>query len=244
MTGEPVRHIFDQETLRARLRDYNVVVFQIASSLVTSGVLALAAIVLIDILYAERDQTVLLLLWLASFVFAVVAFERQLYLPLATPRGGVSDVWPLMLLGLAQFMSFACLLQRTSGEAPWQLWYFSWAACSIMGAATVWQAARFASLDDYAPESKSVGRIFAAWLRQDLRELTGMVVVSLVVCVVVAVGVLPAPVLSWLTVGVALMNVAANSLLIRRDGKRFWQLYATVYDMPSTTEAATRTAQS
>ena len=89
-----MQHIFDAETLRSRLRDYNVVVFQIASSLVKSGVLALAAIVLIDILYAERDQAILLLLWLGSFVFAVLAFERQLYLPLATPRGGVSDVWP------------------------------------------------------------------------------------------------------------------------------------------------------
>ncbi len=39
-----MRHIFDADTLRARLRDYNVVVFQIASSLVKSGVLALAAI--------------------------------------------------------------------------------------------------------------------------------------------------------------------------------------------------------
>jgi hypothetical protein len=244
MTGEPVRHIFDQETLRARLRDYNVVVFQIASSLVKSGVLALAAIVLIDILYAQRDQTILLLLWLASFVFAVVAFERQLYLPLATSRGGVSDVWPLMLLGLAEFLSFACLSPRASGEAPWQLWYFSWAASSIMGAATVWQAARFASLDDYAPESKHVGRIFAAWLRQDLIELVGIVVVSLVFCLVVASGALSATALWWVTIGAALMNIVANSLLIRRDGRRFWQLYATVYDLPSTPAARNSDTQS
>ena len=74
MTSEPAPQVFDRETLRARLRDYNVVVFQIASSLVQSGVLALAAIVLIDILYAERDQAILLLLWLASFVFAVLSF--------------------------------------------------------------------------------------------------------------------------------------------------------------------------
>jgi hypothetical protein len=39
-----MRHIFDADTLRARLRPDNVVVFQIASSLVKSGVLALAAI--------------------------------------------------------------------------------------------------------------------------------------------------------------------------------------------------------
>ena len=84
MTEGPVPHIFDSETLRARLRDHNVVVFQITSGLVQSGVLALAAVVLIDIFYAGRDQAVLLSLWLGAFVFAVLAFQRQLYLPVAT----------------------------------------------------------------------------------------------------------------------------------------------------------------
>jgi hypothetical protein len=226
-----VQHIFDAETLRARLRDYNVVVFQIASSLVKSGVLALAAIVLIDILYATRDQPILLLLWLGSFVFAVLAFERQLYLPLATPRGGVSDVWPLMLLGLAEFVSFACLSPRASGEAPWQLWYFSSAASAIMGATTVWQAARFANLDDYAPDVRPVGRIFASWLSQDLQELIVVVSVSLLFCIVLAAGVVSDEVFAWVTIAVALTTIIGNSMLIHRDGKRFWELYATVYDL-------------
>ena len=226
-----MQHIFDAETLRSRLRDYNVVVFQIASSLVKSGVLALAAIVLVDILYAERDQTILLLLWLGSFVFAVLAFERQLYLPLATPRGGVSDVWPLMLLGLAEFVSFACLSPRASGEAPWQLWYFSTTASAIMGTAAVWQAARFSNLDDYAPDVKAVGRIFASWLRRDLLELIIVTNVSLVLCIVLASGILPDEVLRTVTVGVALMTIFGNSLLVHRDGKRFWELYSTVYDL-------------
>jgi hypothetical protein len=226
-----MQHIFDADTLRARLRDYNVVVFQIASSLVKSGVLALAAIVLIDILFAERDQTILLLLWLGSFAFAVLAFERQLYLPLATPRGGISDVWPLMLLGLAEFVSFACLSPRDSGIAPWQLWYFSSTASAIMGAATVWQASRFANLDDYAPNVKVVGRIFEAWLRHDLRELIIVVNVSLAFCIVLAVDVLPDDIFRWVTVGAALMTIIGNSLLVHRDGKRFWELYSTVYEL-------------
>ena len=226
-----MQHIFDAETLRARLRDYNVVVFQISSSLVKSGVLALAAIVLIDILYAQHDQALLLLLWLGSFVFAVLAFERQLYLPLATPRGGISDVWPLMLLGLAEFVSFACLSPRASGEAPWQLWYFSTSASAIMGAAAVWQAARFVNLDDYAPDVKPVGRIFASWLRQDLRELIIVVGVSLVFCIVLAADVLSDAIFGWLTVGAALMTIIGNAVLIHRDGKRFLDLYATVYEL-------------
>ena len=234
MVDTPARQVFDQETLRARLRDYNVVVFQIASSLVTSGVLALAAIVFIDILYAERDQGILLALWLGAFVFAVLAFERQLYLPLATPRGGVADVWPLMLLGLAQFVSFACLSPRASGVAPWPLWFFSSTATAIMGAATVWQAARFATLDDYTPEMKHVGQTFAAWLAQDLRELVIVVGVSVLLCVVVASGVLSDVALRWMTVGAALVTVIGNSWLIRRDGRRFWQLYSLVYELPPT----------
>jgi uncharacterized membrane protein YgdD (TMEM256/DUF423 family) len=229
-----MQHIFDAQTLRARLKDYNVVVFQIASSLVASGVLALAAVVLVEIFYAQRDQTILLLLWLASFVFAILSFERQLYLPLATPRGGVSDVWPLMLLGLAEFVSFACLSPRASGEAPWQIWYFSSTASAIMGAATVWQAARFVNLDDYAPDVKPVGRIFAAWLQQDLRELIIVICVSLGFCIVLASRTLSDPALSWMTVGAALLAIFGNAVLVHRDGKRFWQLYSTVYDMTAT----------
>ena len=233
MTDGPVPHIFDSETLRARLRDYNVVVFQIASGLVQSGVLALAAIVFIDILYAERDQGLLLLLWLGSFVFAVLAFERQLYLPLATPRGGISDVWPLMLMGLAQFVSFACLSPRANGVAPWELWYFSTTASAIMGAATVWQASRFFNLDDYAAESKHVGQTFEAWLKHDLKELTIVVLVSVALCVVLALRVLPQAAFEWLTVGVAWVTTGGNAWLVRRDGQRFWQLYATVYALPT-----------
>ena len=232
MTGDPIPHIFDQETLRARLRDYNVVVFQIASSLVQSGVLALAAIVLVDILYAERNQTILLLLWLAAFVFAVLAFERQLYLPLATPRGGVGDVWPLMLMGLAQFVSFACLSPRSNGEAPWELWYFASTAGAIMGAATVWQAARFANLDDYSPELKPVGQAFASWLKHDLAELVIVVSVSVALCVILALRLLPEAAFEWLTVVVALVAIFGNAWLVRRDGQRFWVLYSSVYAMP------------
>lgn len=226
------QHIFDQETLRARLRDYNVVVYQIASSLVQSGVLALAAIVLLDILYAQREVPILLLLWLAAFVFAVLAFERQLYLPLATPRGGVSDVWLLMLLGLAQFVSFACLSPRANGVAPWELWYFAYTASLIMGAATIWQAARFVTIEDYSPELKPVGESFAAWLRYDLNELIIVVSVSLVLCVFVALELLPAATLEWLTVVVALISIFGSAWLVRRDGQRFWVLYASVYAMP------------
>lgn len=239
-----MQHIFDAETLRARLRDYNVVVFQIASSLVTSGVLALAAVVLIDIFFAQRDQAILFLLWLASFVFAVLAFERQLYLPLATPRGGVSDVWPLMLLGLAEFVSFACLSPRASGEAPWQLWYFSTTASAIMGAATVWQAARFVNLDDYAPDVKVVGRVFETWLRQDLRELNIVVCVSLVFCIVLASGVLSDDIFGWVTVGAALVTIIGNSVLVHRDGKRFWELYSTVYELSATQNKGAGNSQS
>jgi hypothetical protein len=238
MTDGPIPHIFDAETLRARLRDYNVVVFQIASGLVQSGVLALAAIVFIDILYAERDQALLLLLWLGSFVFAVLAFERQLYLPLATPRGGVGDVWPLMLMGLAQFVSFACLSPRANGVAPWELWYFSTTASAIMGAATVWQASRFFNLDDYAPALKPVGQAFGAWLRHDLNELVVVVSVSIALCVVLALRVLPQAVFEWLTVGVAWMAIIGNAWLVRRDGRRFWELYSTVYAMPGAKAAA------
>lgn len=237
MTDEPVPHIFDGETLRARLRDYNVVVFQIASSLVQSGVLALAAVVLVDILYAERDQAILLLLWLAAFVYGVLAFERQLYLPLATPRGGVGDVWPLMLLGLAQFVSFACLSPRASGVAPWELWYFSSTASSIMGAGAVWQAARFANLDDYAPDVKQVGRAFAAWLKRDLIELIVVVGVSVALCVVVASQLLSRAAFEWMTVATALIAIIGNAWLVRRDGQRFWQLYATVYELPKSSKA-------
>lgn len=232
MTDAPVPHIFDRETLRARLRDYNVVVFQIASSLVQSGVLALAAIVLIDILYAEREVPLLLLLWLAAFVFAVLAFERQLYLPLATPRGGVSDVWPLMLMGLAQFVSFACLSPRANGVAPWELWYFAYTAGMIMGAVTIWQAARFVTLDDYSPELRPVGESFAAWLRYDLKELVVVVSVSVVLCVVLALQLLPGPAFEWLTVAVALISIVGSAWLVRRDGQRFWELYAAVYELP------------
>lgn len=232
MIDEPGAHIFDRETLRARLRDYNVVVFQIASSLVQSGVLALAAIVLIDVLYAQRDVPILLLLWLAAFVFAVLAFERQLYLPLATPRGGVSDVWPLMLMGLAQFVSFACLSPRANGVAPWELWYFAYTASAIMGAATIWQAARFVTIEDYSPELKPVGESFAAWLRRDLKELVIVVSVSLVLCVVVALQLLPTAALEWLTVAVALISIFGSAWLVRRDGQRFWVLYASVYSAP------------
>lgn len=233
MTEGAVPHIIDSETLRARLRDHNVVVFQIASGLVQSGVLALAAVVLIDILYAERDQMILLSLWLGAFVFAVLAFQRQLYLPVATPRGGVSDVWPLMLLGLAQFLSFACLSPRANGVAPWELWYFSTTASAIMGLAAVSQALRFATLDDYAPDVKQVGRQFAAWLRRDLVELITVVAVGVALCVIVASRALADVALGWLTIVVAWVTIIGNAWLVRRDGRRFWELYSTVYAMPS-----------
>lgn len=233
MTEGPVPHIFDSETLRARLRDHNVVVFQITSGLVQSGVLALAAVVLIDIFYAERDQAVLLSLWLGAFVFAVLAFQRQLYLPVATPRGGVSDVWPLMLMGLAQFVSFACLSPRANGVAPWGIWYFSSTASAIMGLAAVYQALRFATLDDYAPDVKQVGRQFAAWLKRDLVELVIVVAVSVLLCVIVASQALSEVVLEWLTVAVAWVTIVGNAWLVHRDGRRFWELYSAVYKLPS-----------
>ena len=95
----------------------------------------------------------------------------------------------------------------------------------------MWQAARFSNLDDYAPDVKAVGRIFASWLRRDLLELIIVTNVSLVLCIVLASGILPDEVLRTVTVGVALMTIFGNSLLVHRDGKRFWELYSTVYDL-------------
>ena len=233
MTEGPVPHIFDGETLRARLRDHNVVVFQITSGLVQSGVLALGAVVLIDIFYAERDQAVLLSLWLGAFVFAVLAFQRQLYLPVATPRGGVSDIWPLMLLGLSQFVSFACLSPRANGVAPWGIWYFSSTASAITALAAVSQALSFATLDDYAPDVKQVGLRFAAWLKRDTVELIIVVAVSVLLCVIVAAQVLSEAALKWLSIGVAWVMIVGNAWLVRRDGQRFRELYSTVYAVVS-----------
>jgi hypothetical protein len=138
-----------------------------------------------------------------------------------------------MLLGLAQFVNFACLSPRTNGEAPWELWYFSTTASAIMGAAAVWQAARFASLDDYELALRPVGEMLVGWLKHDLMELKVVVAVSLALSSVVAAGILPPPVFEWVTVGAALVGIIGNAWLVRRDGQRFWQLYSMVYALPS-----------
>jgi hypothetical protein len=46
----------------------------------------------------------------------------------------------------------------------------------------------------------------------------------------------------WVTIGVALVTIFGNAWLVRRDGQRFWELYASVYAMPGTkTEASAET---
>jgi hypothetical protein len=103
-----------------------------------------------------------------------------------------------------------------------------------MGLAAVWQASRFATLDDYAPDVKHVGQTFADWLKRDLKELVIVVAVSLSLCVVVALQIVPRPAFEWVTIGVSIVAIVGNAWLVRRDGQRFWQLYAAVYAVPWT----------
>jgi hypothetical protein len=77
-----------------------------------------------------------------------------------------------------------------------------------------------------------VGESFAAWLRYDLKELVVVVSVSVVLCVVLALQLLPGPAFEWLTVAVALISIVGSAWLVRRDGQRFWELYAAVYELP------------
>jgi hypothetical protein len=126
--------VINKSVLRDRVRDFNFTAQQQIASLVQSGVLALAAIVLLEIAYEPDDRIMRIVLWGASLVICLTVFAYlMLNAILAGPRGTGLPVMA-MIAGLFEFLMFAILSPRDGADDAWRWWFLIVFLAAALGA--------------------------------------------------------------------------------------------------------------
>jgi hypothetical protein len=126
----------DAETLLTRAREvhYNAVVQ--TASLVMSGIVAIAAIELIEIVKGQDDVAIRLALWLATAAMSAWYFRFQMVRPMwSTAQSPLDDTGIFLVTGFLLVLMFALLAPIPGVAQSWKFWLIGYAVLTIFGSA-------------------------------------------------------------------------------------------------------------
>lgn len=157
----------DAETLLGRVREVNYNAVVQTASLVMSGIVAIAAIELVEIMRGQDDVAIRLALWLATAANSVYIFRFQMVrlMMAATAQYPVDAAGVFLLTGFLLVLMFALLAPIPGVAQSWKFWLIGYAVLLIfvvavnVGLYRLMTTARLASLfSDELSEFASVIR--------------------------------------------------------------------------------------
>jgi hypothetical protein len=184
-----------------------------------SGILAFAALSLLDILRTPDLRLLRLLLWTSALTAETAVPVRQMQRPILAVRARGFDVAILTVRGVFVLLAFALIAPQTGGEDGWKFLYPCSAALLLCGAALRWQQNEQLAL--VAPQLKSVTE---AMRQANARSLSEFPISVLVVSAIFAFVVMAPDRATFVTVIVAiltLVNLAGGVLSLVRAHRDF-----------------------
>jgi hypothetical protein len=131
--------VLDLHTVKARLRDYGLMAHTQVASLMMSGILAFAALSLLDIVRTPDLRLLRLLMWTSALTAETAVLVRQMQRPVLATRARGFDVAILTVRGVFALLSFALIAPQTGGEDGWKFLFPCGAVLLVCGAALRWQ---------------------------------------------------------------------------------------------------------
>jgi hypothetical protein len=154
-----------RDALRARLTDFVAATYTSSTDLLGSGVVAVAAVVLLDVVSAEERGLSKLLLWSASvLLFLTVRAFTRIGAILSGARLSRGDqLWPVMT-GFAEMVAFLTLSDRFAA-APFEIaWLLSHAFQALFAGLLIHNRIVLLNPDDYADDLKAFVAFYKPWL--------------------------------------------------------------------------------
>lgn len=154
-----------RDALRARLTDFVAATYTSSTDLLGSGVVAVAAVVLLDVVSAENKELSKLLLWFASvLLFLMVRAFTRIGAVLSGARLSRGDqLWPVMT-GFAEMVAFLTLSDRFAA-APFEIaWLLSHACQALFAGLLIHNRIGLLKPDDYADDLKSFVAFYKPWM--------------------------------------------------------------------------------
>jgi len=154
-----------RDALRARMTDFVAATYTSSTDLLGSGVVAVAAVVLLDVVSAEDKGLSKLLLWFASvLLFLMVRAFTRIGAILSGARLSRGDqLWPVMS-GFAEMVAFLTLSDRFAA-APFEIaWLLSHACQAIFAGLLIHNRIALLNPDDYADDLKSFVAFYKSWM--------------------------------------------------------------------------------
>jgi hypothetical protein len=154
-----------RDALRARLTDFVSATYTSSTDLLGSGVVAVAAVVLLDVVSAEDKGLSKLLLWGASvLLFLTVRAFTRIGAILSGARLSRGDqLWPV-LSGFAEMVAFLTLSDRFA-SAPFEIaWLLSHACQALFAGLLIHNRLTLLKPEDYADDLRAFVAFYKPWM--------------------------------------------------------------------------------
>lgn len=156
--------------LRERLHDYSAVAYTQVSGLMLSGIFALGAIALLDILRNPDHRVLRLSFWIMATSGEILAAMIQMQRPLLMRRSGVEEVPTLVWRGLVSLLVYATIAPQSGGADGWRYGYSLGILFLLANWVLNWEFKRALNQQRLAPEvSALVDRLLKSQLTLDRR---------------------------------------------------------------------------
>jgi hypothetical protein len=130
--------MLDVRTVKVRLRDYGVIAHSQVTSLLMSGILAFAALSLLDILRTDDLRWMRLLLWAGGLAAETNVLVQQMQRPILATRAGGYEIAILTVRGVFALLIFALVAPQTGGLEGWKFSYLGGIVLLGSGALLRW----------------------------------------------------------------------------------------------------------
>jgi hypothetical protein len=143
--------ILDARTVHGRLRDYGLWAHTQVSSLLFSGIFALAAVVLLDILRTPDHLVIRLAMWTVAMASEIATLTRQMQRPVLMARSGMNDLPILVGRGFLSLIVLALIAPQYGGAEGWRYAFLAVLGLLVCSRLLVVDFVAIASAQTYAP---------------------------------------------------------------------------------------------
>ena len=222
--------IVDKETLRRRLEMYDPTALVQVNVLVHGVVLAFAAVVLVELVFATDDRAIRLSLWSVSASSSLMTFARFMQRPVISAKSTTLEIVLFEVAGFCQFLTFIVLSPRDGAHNAWIFWFPVTLLMLVIstfanhGALAEMRASRFAQDID------GLMQHYIKSIAQDQREQA--VWISTLLAMLFALNFLPPdwPYLGWLFAALAVPVNGGIWLAVWRQHVEFERLRGSIED--------------
>lgn len=222
--------IVDKQTLRRRLEIYDPTALVQVNVLIHGVVLAFAAVVLVELVFAPEDRAVRLSLWTVSASSSLMTFARFMQRPVIGAKGTTLEIVAFEVAGFCQFLTFIVLSPREGVDGAWIFWFPVTLAMLIISTVANHATLKAMRAATFAPDVETLMRHYIGSIAQDQREQA--IWIATLLAMLVALNLLPPewPYLGWLFALLALPVNAGIWFAIWRQHVEFERMRRAVED--------------